>query len=49
MVKRYAGAATATAFMLLGNYEDALDASQDALARAWQHIESPDLTMPFCP
>ena len=34
IVKRYAGVALGAAFLLLGNYEDALDASQDAFVRA---------------
>jgi len=38
LVKRYAGRATAVALVLVGNYPDALDASQEAFVRAWRHI-----------
>jgi RNA polymerase sigma-70 factor (ECF subfamily) len=38
LVKKHAGRAIRGAYMLLGNHEDALDASQEAFARAWRHI-----------
>jgi len=38
LVKRYAGRATAVALVLVGNYPDALDVSQEAFVRAWRHI-----------
>ncbi len=40
LVKRYAGRATAAAALLVGNYPDALDLSQEAFVRAWRHIRS---------
>jgi len=49
IVKRYAGAALGAAFLLLGNHEDALEASQDAFVRAWRHIRGFDLNMAFYP
>ena len=38
LVKRFAGRAVGAAYVLLGNREDALDASQDAFVRAWRNI-----------
>ena len=38
LVKRYAGRATGLALVLVGNYPDALDVSQEAFVRAWRHI-----------
>jgi len=49
IVKRYAGAATGAAYLLLGSHEDALDASQEAFVRAWRHIRRFDLAAPFYP
>jgi RNA polymerase sigma-70 factor (ECF subfamily) len=39
LVKDYAGRAIGAAYLLLGNREDALDASQDAFVRAWRSIK----------
>lgn len=47
IVKRYAGAACGAASLLLGNYEEALEASQDAFVRAWRHIRRFDLKRDF--
>lgn len=49
IVKRYAGRAVGAAYLLLGNYEDAREASQDAFVRAWRNIGSFDTTRPFYP
>ncbi|MHC4788711.1 MAG: RNA polymerase sigma factor [Planctomycetota bacterium] len=49
IVKRYAGAAAGAASLLLGNHEDALDASQEAFVRAWRHIRRFDSRRPFYP
>lgn len=49
IVKRYAGAAAGSASLLLGSYEDALDASQEAFVRAWRHIKRFDTRFPFFP
>ncbi len=49
IVKKHAGAAVGVAFLLLGNYEDALEASQDAFVRAWRHIQRFDSRMAFYP
>jgi RNA polymerase sigma-70 factor (ECF subfamily) len=49
LVRKYAGAASGTAYVLLGCYEDALDASQEAFVRAWRHIKRFDLASPFYP
>ena len=49
IVKRYAGQAVGAAYLLLGNYEDAREASQDAFVRAWRNIGSFDTTRPFYP
>jgi len=38
LVKRFSGRAVGAAYVLLGNREDALDASQDAFVRAWRNI-----------
>ena len=38
LVKRFAGRAIGAAYALLGNHDDALDASQDAFVRAWRNI-----------
>ncbi len=38
LVKRYAGRATGLAVVLVGDYSDALDVSQEAFVRAWRHI-----------
>ncbi len=38
LVKQYAGRATGIAHALVGNHADALDASQEAFARAWRSI-----------
>jgi len=40
LVKRYAGRATSIALVLVGNYSDALDVSQEAFVRAWRHVGS---------
>ncbi len=40
LVRRYTGRAVGTASLLLGGYDDALDASQDAFVRAWRSIHS---------
>ena len=39
LVKSCAGRAIGAAYLLLGNHEDALDASQDAFVRAWRNIK----------
>jgi len=49
IVKRYAGAARGAAVLILGSYEDALDASQEAFVRAWRHIRTFDTEAPFYP
>ena len=49
IVKRYAGAATGAAYLLVGNHEDALDASQEAFVRAWRSIGTFDTAAPFYP
>jgi len=49
VVKRYAGRATGAALLVLGSYEDALDASQEAFVRAWRHIRRFDTARPFYP
>jgi len=49
VVKRYAGAATGAAALLLGSHEEALDASQEAFVRAWRHIRRFDRNAPFYP
>ena len=38
LVKRYAGRAIGRAYLLLGDRDDALDASQEAFTRAWRNI-----------
>jgi len=38
IVRAYAGRATGAAMLLLGNHDDALDASQEAFVRAWRNI-----------
>ncbi len=38
LVKRYAGRAIGSASAILGDREEALDASQDAFVRAWRYI-----------
>jgi len=38
LVRRYAGRAVGGATVLLGNRDDALDASQEAFIRAWRNI-----------
>lgn len=49
LVKKYAGRAVGAAYLLLGNYEDAREASQDAFVRAWRNMGSFDTTRPFYP
>ena len=49
IVKRYAGAATGAAYLILGTRADALDASQEAFARAWRHIGKFNIGAPFYP
>ncbi len=49
IVKRYAGAAQGAAALMLGNYQDGLDASQEAFVRAWRHIRRFDTSAPFYP
>ena len=49
IVKKYAGVAVGAAFLLLGNYEDALDASQDAFVRAWRRVRRFDANRAFYP
>jgi RNA polymerase sigma-70 factor (ECF subfamily) len=49
IVKRYAGRATGAAYLLLGSYDDAQDASQEAFVRAWRHIKRFDAALPFYP
>ena len=39
LVKRHAPRAVGTAALLLGNHDDALDASQQAFVRAWRSIK----------
>ncbi|HET6441179.1 MAG TPA: sigma-70 family RNA polymerase sigma factor [Phycisphaerae bacterium] len=38
IVRKYAGAASGAAYLMLGCREEALDASQEAFVRAWRHI-----------
>ena len=38
IARKYASGAVGAAFLLLGNYEEALEASQDAFVRAWRNI-----------
>jgi len=38
LVKMHAPRAVAAASIMLGNYDEALDASQEAFVRAWRHI-----------
>jgi RNA polymerase sigma-70 factor (ECF subfamily) len=49
IVREYAGMATGTAYLLLGNYDEALDASQEAFVRAWRHIRRFNPASPFYP
>ena len=49
IVRKYAGAASGAAYMILGCYDEALDASQEAFVRAWRHIKRFDLALPFYP
>ncbi len=49
IVTRYAGAARGAAYLLLGRYEDALDASQEAFVRAWRGIRRFNPEAPFYP
>ncbi|MFP4106284.1 MAG: RNA polymerase sigma factor [Phycisphaerae bacterium] len=39
LVKKYAGPARGTASLILGNYDEAQDASQEAFVRAWKAIK----------
>jgi RNA polymerase sigma factor (sigma-70 family) len=38
LVKQFAGRAIGAAYLLLGNRDDAMEASQDAFIRAWRNI-----------
>jgi len=49
LVKRYAGPATGSAYLMLGCREEALDASQEAFVRAWRHIRRFRRSSPFYP
>jgi len=49
IVKRYAGAATGVAYLMLGCHADALDASQEAFVRAWRNIRRFRVPSPFYP
>lgn len=49
IVRRYAGRAIGVATLMLGNREDALDASQEAFVRAWRAIGRFDPSRPFYP
>jgi len=49
IVTRYAGAARGAAYLLLGRYEDALDASQEAFVHAWRNIRRFNPEAPFYP
>lgn len=49
IVRKYAGRASGTAYLLLGCYDEALDASQEAFVRAWRHIKRFDSQCPFFP
>jgi RNA polymerase sigma-70 factor, ECF subfamily len=40
LVRRYAGRATGIATLLVGNYPDAMDVSQEAFVRAWRYIRT---------
>jgi len=40
LVRQHAGRAIGTASLMLGSYDDGLDASQEAFARAWRRIDS---------
>jgi RNA polymerase sigma-70 factor (ECF subfamily) len=42
LVRKYAGRAIAGAYVLLGNRDDAMDASQEAFVRAWRHLKGFD-------
>ena len=39
LVRQYAGKAIGTASLMLGSYDDAQDASQEAFVRAWRRID----------
>ena len=49
IVKRYAAPASGAAYLLLGCYDEAVDASQEAFVRAWRHIKRFDTARPFYP
>jgi RNA polymerase sigma-70 factor (ECF subfamily) len=49
LVRRYAGAASGSAGLLLGCPDEALDASQEAFVRAWRNIRRFDAGLPFYP
>jgi len=49
LVRKYAGAASGMAYVLLGCHEEAHDASQEAFVRAWRHIKRFNPAAPFYP
>ena len=49
LVRKYAGAASGAAYMILGCYDEAMDASQEAFVRAWRAIHRFDAERPFFP
>jgi RNA polymerase sigma-70 factor (ECF subfamily) len=49
IVKRYAGRAIGAALLLLGDHDEAQDASQEAFVRAWRNIRKFDPSRRFFP
>ena len=49
IVRKYAGQASGAAYIFLGCYDEALDASQEAFVRAWRHIGRFNPDSPFYP
>ena len=49
LVRKYAGTATGSAYLLLKSHEDALDASQEAFVQAWRSIGRFDTAAAFFP
>jgi len=49
LVQRYAGAARGAAYLIVRNYDDALDAMQDAFILAWRNMSHFNDGAPFYP